>query len=75
MQLIAPRLRIALIAIIWFIAMAALVLWLGSSRVQRVAIAGGPAGSETLVLIGFIVQVAAVFAYDGTPRWTGIGEI
>ncbi len=57
MQLIAPRLRIALIAIIWFIALAALVLWLGSSRVQRVAIAGGPAGSETLVLTEAIATV------------------
>ena len=42
---------------IWFIALAALVLWLGSSRVQRVAIAGGPAGSETLVLTEAIATV------------------
>ena len=57
MQLIAPRLRVILIATIWLIALAALVLWLGSSRLQRVAIAGGPAGSETLALTEAIASV------------------
>lgn len=57
MQLISPRLRIILIVAVWFIALAALVIWLGSSRVQRVAIAGGPAGSETLVLTEAIAKV------------------
>ena len=57
MQLLAPRLRIILIVTVWFIALAALVLWLGSSRIERVAIAGGPAGSETLVLTEAIATV------------------
>ena len=50
MQLLSSRLRILLMAIIWLVAMVALVLWLGGSRLARVTIAGGPAGSETLAL-------------------------
>ena len=50
MQLLSSRLRILLMVIIWLVAMAALVLWLGGSRLARVTIAGGPAGSETLAL-------------------------
>jgi uncharacterized protein len=57
LQLISPRLRIVLIASVWFIALSALVLWLGASRVQRLAIAGGPAGSETLVLTEAIATI------------------
>lgn len=43
--------------VIWLIALGALVLWLGSSKVQRVTIAGGPAGSETLALVTAIAEV------------------
>jgi len=43
--------------VIWLIAMGALALWLGSSRIQRVTIAGGPAGSETLALVTAIAEV------------------
>ena len=50
MQLLSPRLRILLMIIIWLVAMFALVLWLGGSRLARVTVAGGPAGSETLAL-------------------------
>ena len=50
MQLLSSRLRILLMVIIWLVAMVALVLWLGGSRLARVTIAGGPAGSETLAL-------------------------
>ena len=44
-------------AIIWLIVMGALALWLGSSRVQRLTIAAGPAGSETLALMTAIAKV------------------
>jgi TRAP transporter TAXI family solute receptor len=46
-----------LIATVWFIALAALVLWLGTARVDRVAIGGGPAGSEALALTEAIATV------------------
>lgn len=57
MQLLSPRLRIVLIIAIWLIAMAALLLWLGAAREQRVAVAGGPEGSETLALSEAIAEV------------------
>lgn len=57
MQLLSPRLRLVLIALIWLMALAALVLWLGGAREQRVALAGGPAGSETLALTEAIADV------------------
>lgn len=56
MQLLSPRLRIVLILIIWLLALFALALWLSSSRVARVTVAGGPAGSETLVLTSAIAD-------------------
>jgi TRAP transporter TAXI family solute receptor len=43
--------------IIWVVAIIALVLWLGASKVQRVTVAGGPAGSETLALTSAIAEV------------------
>ena len=49
-QLISSRLRILLIVIVWLVAVVAMVLWLGGTRLTRVTIAGGPNGSETLVL-------------------------
>ena len=57
MQLLSPRLRIALIIIVWFVALSALVIWLGAVREQRLAIAGGPEGSETLALTEAIADV------------------
>ncbi|WP_170287285.1 TAXI family TRAP transporter solute-binding subunit [Halioglobus maricola] len=57
MQLLSPRLRIFLIVIVWLIALSALVIWLGTSREHRLAIAGGPAGSETLALTQAIAEV------------------
>jgi len=56
-QLLPPRVRLVLILVIWLIALGALALWLGSSRVQRVTIAGGPAGSESLALVTAIAKV------------------
>jgi len=56
-QLLSPRVRVVLMLVIWLIAMGALALWLGSSRIQRVTIAGGPAGSETLALVTAIAEV------------------
>jgi len=49
-QLLSPRLRILFMIIIWLVAIVALILWLGGSRLMRVTVAGGPAGSETLAL-------------------------
>ena len=43
--------------IIWLVALLAMVLWLGSSRLERVTIAGGPVGSETLILANAIADV------------------
>jgi uncharacterized protein len=57
LQLLSPRLRIALIIAIWLIAVFALLLWLGGTREHRVALAGGPAGSETLALTEAIADV------------------
>ena len=57
MQLLSSRVRIVLMFVVWLIAMGALALWLGSSRVQRVTIAGGPAGSESLALVTAIAEV------------------
>ena len=57
MQLLSPRVRVVLMLVIWLIAMGALALWLGSSRIQRVTIAGGPAGSESLALVTAIAKV------------------
>ena len=56
MQLLSPRLRILLMVIIWLVALFALILWLGSSRLARITVAGGPAGSETLALTTAIAQ-------------------
>jgi len=49
-QLLSPRIRILLMIIIWAFALIALALWLGGTRLTRVTVAGGPAGSETLAL-------------------------
>lgn len=56
MQLLSPRLRILLMMIIWLLALFALILWLGSSRLARITVAGGPAGSETLALTSAIAE-------------------
>lgn len=50
MQLVPPRLRFFLIGLVWLIAIVAIAVWLGGARLERVTIAGGPSGSETLVL-------------------------
>jgi TRAP transporter TAXI family solute receptor len=42
--------RILLMIVIWSVAIFALFLWLAGSRLTRVTVAGGPAGSETLAL-------------------------
>jgi len=42
--------------IIWLLALFALILWLGSSRLARITVAGGPAGSETLALTSAIAE-------------------
>lgn len=57
MQLLTARTRIVLMAFVWLIAVGALALYLGSSRAERLTIAGGPAGSETMVLTSAIAQV------------------
>lgn len=56
MQLFSPRLRILLIVVIWLLAIAGMALWLSGSGVTRIAIAGGPAGSETLELTSAIAK-------------------
>ena len=50
MPLQPSRIRILLMIILWLVAMVALVLWLGQSRLVRVTVAGGPANSETFAL-------------------------
>ena len=50
MQLISPRIRIVLMIMVWSVAIFALVLWLSGTRLTRITVAGGPAGSETLSL-------------------------
>ena len=57
MQLFSARVRLLLMLIVWLIALGALVIWLGSTKVQRLAIGGGPAGSETLELMNAIANV------------------
>ncbi|MEP6390905.1 MAG: TAXI family TRAP transporter solute-binding subunit [Halioglobus sp.] len=57
MQLLTARTRILLMAFVWLIAVGALALYLGSSRAERLTIAGGPAGSESLALTSAIAQV------------------
>ncbi|MEH6569986.1 MAG: TAXI family TRAP transporter solute-binding subunit [Halioglobus sp.] len=57
MQLFSSRVRIALMLLIWLIALGALVLWLSSARVAHVTVGGGPAGSETLALAQAIAEV------------------
>ncbi|GHD09461.1 hypothetical protein GCM10007052_07640 [Halioglobus japonicus] len=57
MKLLSPRLRVILIAAVWLMTLAALVIWLGTARDQRLAIAGGPAGSESLALTQAIATV------------------
>ena len=57
MQLLSPRIRIVLMLVIWLTAAGALVFWLSSARVRHVALAGGPAGSETLALTMAIAEV------------------
>ncbi len=57
MQLFSPRLRIVLIIAVWLLVAAALALWLGGAREQRLAMAGGPSGSETLALSEAIAEV------------------
>ncbi len=46
-----------MIIIVWLLALSALVIWLGTVREQRLAIAGGPEGSETLALTRAIAEV------------------
>jgi TRAP transporter TAXI family solute receptor len=36
--------------VVWIVALFALALWLSGTRLPRVTVAGGPAGSETLIL-------------------------
>jgi TRAP transporter TAXI family solute receptor len=55
-QLISPRIRILLIIVIWLLALFALTLWLGGSRLVHITVAGGPAGSETLSLTSAIAD-------------------
>ena len=55
-QLLSSRLRILLIGLVWLAAIVAMVLWLGGTRLVRVTIAGGPSGSETLVLTQAIAK-------------------
>lgn len=43
--------------VVWMFALGALVIWLGSTKVQRLAIGGGPAGSETLGVTTAIARV------------------
>ncbi|MEP1472207.1 MAG: TAXI family TRAP transporter solute-binding subunit [Halieaceae bacterium] len=57
MQLFSARVRLLLMVIVWLIALGALVIWLGSTKVQRLAIGGGPAGSETLDLMNAVATV------------------
>ena len=57
MQLFSARVRLLLMLIVWLIALGALVIWLGSTKVQRLAIGGGPAGSETLDLMTAVATV------------------
>ncbi|MEP4484974.1 MAG: TAXI family TRAP transporter solute-binding subunit [Halioglobus sp.] len=57
MQLLTARTRIVLMAFVWLIAVGALALYLGSSRAERLTIAGGPAGSESMALTSAIAQV------------------
>ena len=57
MQLFSARVRLLLMVIVWLIALGALVIWLGSTKVQRLAIGGGPAGSETLDLMTAVATV------------------
>lgn len=57
MQLLSSRTRIVLILAIWLINIVALVLWLESTKVTRLTIAGGQQGSETLALTTAIAKV------------------
>ncbi len=57
MQLFSPRVRLLLMLIIWLFAIGGLALWLSASQVQRLAIGGGPAGSESLALTTAIAEV------------------
>lgn len=57
MQLFSSKTRILMMIIIWMVAIFALVLWLGGTRLSRVTVAGGPAGSETLLLSQAIADV------------------
>ena len=57
MQLFSMRIRILLMLIVWLMAFAGLALWLSTSQVQRLAIGGGPAGSESLSLATAIAEV------------------
>jgi TRAP transporter TAXI family solute receptor len=56
-NLLSSRLRLLLMIIIWMVALLALFLWIGGSRLERVTIAAGPAGSETLGLANAIAEV------------------
>ena len=57
MQLFSTRVRLLLMLLVWLTVLAGLVLWLGSHQVQRLAIGGGPAGSESLELLTAISGV------------------
>ena len=50
MQLLAPHIRIVLIVTLWLITAFAVSLWWSAGRVTHVTIAGGPSGSESLLL-------------------------
>lgn len=50
MQFFSSRVRILMMLVIWVGTLSALVLWLGGTRMARVTLAGGPAGSESLTL-------------------------
>ncbi|MEM1111119.1 MAG: TAXI family TRAP transporter solute-binding subunit [Pseudomonadota bacterium] len=57
MRLFSSRLRIALIAAVWLIAVLALLLWFSTHQTQRLTLGGGPAGSESLALSKAIAEV------------------
>ena len=57
MQLLSSRTRIVLMIFIWLLAIGALAAWLSTTRVQRLTIGGGPAGSESLALSTAIASV------------------
>lgn len=57
MKLLSPRLRLFLIVMVWLTALLAALLWFSGSKVSRLTIGGGPAGSESLELTIAIAEV------------------